>query len=324
MFPSRSHFPLVPGSRPACILALWSLACSVSSCAPVEDPPATQQELGAEAFQVAVVNYPLAYMVERLAGTAVEVVFPTPPDVDPAFWWPGSDGVRLFQDADLILLSGAGYARWTKSASLPDSRTLDTSGSYVDSFVTRPSQVRHSHGPEGEHSHGELAFTTWLDPDLALQQAAAVRDALVERLPADAVAAAGIEDAYAELAADLEALAAAWEAAVGQSPERAVLFSHPVYAYFERRFDVAGRSLHWESDAVPDEEGWRELDGLVAETGARWLLWESEPLAEVVSQLAERGIQSVVFDPCASRPRDGDWLDAMQLNTLALERAFAP
>lgn len=38
--------------------------------------------------QVYTVNYPLAYFAERIAGDSVNVVFPTPPDIDPAFWSP--------------------------------------------------------------------------------------------------------------------------------------------------------------------------------------------------------------------------------------------
>ena len=41
----------------------------------------------------------------------------------------------------------------------------------------------HSHGPGGEHSHTGTAFTTWLDPLLALQQAKASRDALIKQRP---------------------------------------------------------------------------------------------------------------------------------------------
>ena len=39
-------------------------------------------------FTVYTVNYPLAYFCERIGGKHIEVVFPAPQDIDPAFWTP--------------------------------------------------------------------------------------------------------------------------------------------------------------------------------------------------------------------------------------------
>ena len=73
--------------------------------------------------RVAVVNYPLAYFVERIAGDLVEVHFPAM-EGDPAFWKPTGADVRKFQSANLVLLNGASYAKWTGQASLPDSKSV--------------------------------------------------------------------------------------------------------------------------------------------------------------------------------------------------------
>jgi hypothetical protein len=37
-------------------------------------------------------------------------------------------------------------------------------------------------------------------------------------------------------------------------------------------------------------------------------------------ELAERGITSIVFDPCGNRPTEGSWLAVMQTNATHLER----
>ena len=42
---------------------------------------------------VYVVNYPLKYFAERIAGEHARVVFPAPRDVDPAFWNPDTETV---------------------------------------------------------------------------------------------------------------------------------------------------------------------------------------------------------------------------------------
>jgi zinc transport system substrate-binding protein len=85
------------------------------------------------------VNYPLKYFAERIGGDHVRVEFPAPADVDPAYWNPALAGISAFQKADLILLNGAGYAKWIAKVSLPRSKIVDklkTLG--VDSLVFDP------------------------------------------------------------------------------------------------------------------------------------------------------------------------------------------
>ena len=62
----------------------------------------------------------------------IEVVFPAPADVDPAYWSPGGEIVADYQQADLILLNGAGYAGWVSRASLPRAAKVDTGAAFAD------------------------------------------------------------------------------------------------------------------------------------------------------------------------------------------------
>jgi len=73
--------------------------------------------------------------------------------------------------ADLIVLNGAGYAKWTAKVSLPLLRTVDTSKSFEDTLIAMTDEITHSHGPGGDHSHSGTAFTTWLDFSQAARQA---------------------------------------------------------------------------------------------------------------------------------------------------------
>ena len=131
---------------------------------------------------VAVSNHPLESFASRIGGEHVEVVWLIPDGIDPAYWTPAGEDVADMQSADLILLNGATYEKWLPTASLPSSRTVDTSAKVADQLVETDGPV-HSHGPDGEHSHAGTAFTTWLDPEIAVAQATAVRDALVQVAP---------------------------------------------------------------------------------------------------------------------------------------------
>jgi zinc transport system substrate-binding protein len=261
---------------------------------------------------VCAVNYPLAYFAEQIAGAQVKVVFPEI-EGDPAFWKPSADEVALFQAADLVLLNGAGYARWVPAASLSPSRLVDTAAGLEERFMALDGAVTHTHGPGGAHAHGELAFTLWLDPLLARCQAEAVHRALAARWSVG-------DEGIRQLAGDLDELDAALEAAFSAAAGRPLLGSHPVYQYLAERYSLDLQSVHWEPDAEPDQAMWRELEDILETHKADVMLWEDDPLPAVVRALEARGIKSIVFNPCGNRPAQGDYLQTMQENAAALRQ----
>ncbi len=276
--------------------------------------PASESESSAK-LSVYVVNYPLMYFAERIGGEHVEVVFPAPSVGDPAHWQPDATTVAKYQSADLIVRNGATYAKWMEMVTLPQSKVVDTSAAFADRLITIENAITHSHGPEGDHTHGETAFTTWLDPGLAALQAEAVAAAISAARPA---AAGAIDANLVALRADLEALDRRIEGIAAGWGDMPLLASHPVYEYFARRYGLNLESVHFEPDQVPDERAWSELEALVARHRAQWMIWEAEPLPEVRDRLDAMGIGVVVFDPCATRPATGDFLSVMQDNVANL------
>jgi zinc transport system substrate-binding protein len=268
---------------------------------------------------VYVVNYPLRYFAERIGGELVRVEFPVPPDVDPAYWAPAADLVSDYQRADLILLNGAGYASWVDKVTLPASRLVNTSGGLEDRYIALGGVVTHSHGPEGEHAHGDVAFTTWLDPALAVEQARAIQRAFAAARPDDAPA---FQEGFALLERDLVDLDERLVGLLAGMSEHPLLASHSVYQYFARRYELDLESVHFEPDEFPDDRGWRELEGLLRDHPAEWMLWEAQPMAESAGRLKELAIESVVFAPCANTPSEGDFLSVMRENVRNLEEAF--
>jgi len=265
-------------------------------------------------------NYPLAYVVERLAGPLLEVHFRAAGAPDPAYWRPTADQVVAMQEADLIVVNGAGYEGWLKDVSLPTSRLVDTTAGMRERLIAIESAVTHSHGTEGAHQHTGTAFTTWLDPTLLIEQAHAVAAALERTWPEQADLFA---DHLAALVADLEKLDADQAAATVGAAERPVVFSHPVYQYLAKRYELEGHSVHWEPDESPGAKQWSELEHLRDHAKPEWMIWEAEPQAEIAARLEEAGIRSVVVDPCATPPADGDLIDVLRRNAAALREVYA-
>ena len=265
------------------------------------------------------VNYPLAYFAERIGAGLIDVVLPAPADVDPAFWKPDETTIGDYQKADLILLNGADYAKWTSKVSLPLLRTVDTSKSFRDKYIAIDSGATHSHGPEGDHSHSGTAFTTWLDLSLASRQAESILQALSKKLPGHQ---AELRSNFEALEADLTELHDRLHQLSKSDPAMKLLGSHPVYQYLARGYGMSIHMLMWEPDELPPESQWRDLQTFIGNHPVSWMLWEGPPLQESISRLEEMGIRSLVYSPCFNRPEQGNFLSVMQQNIDNLSAVF--
>ncbi|MEA3243010.1 MAG: zinc ABC transporter substrate-binding protein [Pseudomonadota bacterium] len=275
--------------------------------------------LFAEPLTVYTVNYPLQYFTRRIAGDHARVVFPAPPDVDPAFWMPDRKTIGDYQQADLIVLNGAAYAGWISKASLPRLHQIDTSKAFKNGLIMVKDTVTHSHGPAGAHSHAGTAFTTWLDFYQAVQQAEAITEALSRRQPEYK---ADFEKNFVALRKDLMALDLALQQVVAVNPRQRLFASHPIYHYLVLRYELHIEDMVWEPDDMPNDQQWQQLRLVHESFPADWMLWEKQPLPEIAQQLDSMGIGIAVFDPCANRPASGDFLSVMQKNIANLRQAY--
>jgi zinc transport system substrate-binding protein len=263
---------------------------------------------------VLTVNYPLQYFADRVGGEFVQALYPGPADTDPAYWKPDVNTVVLYQQADLILLNAAGYAGWTKQVSLPLAKQVDTSVAFTELLLPITDKVDHTHGPTGEHVHDNLAFTVWLDPELAKLQATAIHDALVSLLPEQKTILGANLIALADSLWQLdEELARTFKFRNRQQ----IIYSHPVYQYLNRRYELNGISVHWEPDEMPSDKDFAKLKNM---SGAL-MIWEADPLPETEAKLTSMGIAIVVFDPCPTKPASGDYLDVMRANLQRMKSA---
>jgi len=288
----------------------------IAACGGESDETKPVSEETTNKLVIYTVNYPLAYFAERIGNDLVEVHFPAPVDEDPAFWSPDADTIATFQAADLILLNGAGYAKWVDRAALPSSKLVNTSGGFADRLLPLKGVVTHSHGPEGEHEHEGYAFTTWLDAELATLQAQTIAAAIAIKRPEQE---SEIQRRMEALRGDLLDIDSQLQVAAEALGEKPLMFSHPVYQYLINRYGLNGVEVHWEPDQTPDDHAWGHLEEVLQSHPARWMVWEGEPLETTVGALAEREIGSIVFDPCGNRPEEGDYLSVMAANSVALE-----
>jgi len=288
---------------------LLILSLAMLGCSPSED---SQQRSIPE---VRTTFYPTTYFTQRIAGELVKVVCPLPPGEDPITWMPNADTIAAYQQADLIVINGASFEKWTAKVSLPTSKLIDTAAPLADEFVKFANSITHSHGSGGQHDHIGVDGHTWLDPQNAKVQAEEIRDALIALLPARADK---LNANYAALAADLDALDAAMRAVSDKLKGRNLLASHPAYNYLVKRYEWNVTNLDLDPDAALADDAVADLRNQLADANPhpRVILWESRPLAATVDRLKdELNLRSVVFSPCENAPEgENDYLGVMREN----------
>ncbi|WNV03760.1 metal ABC transporter substrate-binding protein [Candidatus Methylospira mobilis] len=264
-------------------------------------------------------NYPLVYFAERLFGSHARVDLPVPPDQDPAFWKPSFPAIALMQKAELVVLNGADYEKWLPKVALSRLKLVDTTAGFKNSYIVIDDAVIHSHGPDGEHSHAGTAFTTWLDFTQAAQQADALASVAIKKYPG---LKTEITHNLQSLQADLRQLDDELRRLVASNQTRPLFASHPVYQYLARRYGLNLKSVHWEANEMPAEDEWKKMQQLMKNHHAQWMIWESLPDSPITERLNSLGIKNAVFDPCANRPEQGDFLSVMRRNIENLSPVF--
>ncbi len=301
-------------------LMILGVIISITACSDQPERGSARKATGQDTkLSVYVVNYPLKYFAKRVGGDLVTVSFPAPRDTDPASWMPDAGTVGAYQRADLILLNGANYTKWVDRVSLPQAKLVNTSLGFKDRYASKQGAVIHTHGPQGEHSHGAIAFTTWLDPKLAIEQARAIKQAFVRLRPDHQKAFQAGLDA---LKRDLLDLDTRINEIVSANPKQPLVASHPVYQYLTRRYGLNAKSVHWEPDELPNVNMWKEFTDLLASHPAQWMIWEGPPLPRTAQKLERLGVKSTVFDLCGNVPKQGDYLSVMRQNVSNLSFAF--
>jgi zinc transport system substrate-binding protein len=299
------------------VLAVSSLvlALALLSCGPGDDPA------GGDGGKPVVYTtfYPTTYFAKRMAGDLADVVCPLPGDADPIFWQPDEDTIRRYQMADLIVVNGAEFEKWVAKASLPDARVVDSASTLEDDLIEFTEATTHTHGPTGEHAHEGVDGHTWLDPVNARSQAAEIAQGLKSLLPGHEET---IGERFEALAADLDDLDAELQRMSESYGGKAIFASHPAYNYLARRYGWNVVNLDLDPEAMPDAETLEAIRAKLAENPSRYLLWESEPKAEIAEKLrAELGLRSVLVSPCEMMEEsDGeDYLTVMRANLKRLE-----
>lgn len=215
--------------------------CSSQSTSPATIAPGPQHRP-----QVFTTSLFLSEAATVLVDDSADVKWPFQ-NTSSTSWKPTVDQIKSLQSADLILLNGAKYEPWQSRLSLPRSRMLDTSDAFSDRLMLIESARSHQHGPSGPTDGTALAWATWLDPALAIEQVKTTAKALSKLLPGQSAKIKLRQETLVSSLSELDATVAQ----IASKTERFVTVSNnPQLSYLTRRL---GWKLHLLPDSIPPE-----------------------------------------------------------------------
>lgn len=219
---------------------------------------------------------------------------------------PPREGLRQARSAKLVVLQGAGFAKWARQAALPESRTTRLI-ERDDPRILLVEERTHAHGAAGEHTHRGADGHTWLDPEAAAAQLSRLADLLVETFPAHEATIRGAEQACTrEIATELARLRAALPAE-GEVPVGLGIHGHG-YGYLVRAWGGRHAELDLPLNQRLTPADWSTVRSQLGSEGGLLLVPEA-PVESLVTQLREelRVVCVVVPSGAEARPAEAWW-----------------
>ena len=239
--------------------------------------------------------YPTTYFTEIIGGNNIKVVCPCPEDEDAIFWMPDTDTIAKYQQADLIIINGAGFEKWVEKVSLPEEKIVNTAKEFTDEFIKFENVTTHSHGKTGEHSHEGIDGHTWLDPILALKQADEIKKALDKEFPH---LQKYFDQGFIKLEGILLSLDKKISDLTANYQNQPILCSHPAYNYLARRYNWNIKNLDLDPESDLTNKQINEIKNIMKTHKAKYLIWESKPVEKIEKLLKDKfNLTSITFSP---------------------------
>lgn len=156
------------------------------------------------------------------------------------------------------------------------------------------SESAHEEEQHDEHGHSGRDPHVWLDPLYADDMAAAIKDALIKKMPEQKDT---FEQNYKELSKELADLHESFETTVQAAKHKEIIVSHAAYGYWEERYGIKQISISGLS--TTNEPSQKELEEIVKQAkqyDINYILFEqnvTSKLADIIKK--EIGAQTLTI-----------------------------
>ncbi len=247
-------------------------------------------------LQVYTSIYPLYDFAKKIGGQYVSVTNLIPPGTDPHSFELLPRDMSKLSEADLLVFNGGGFEPWVERVNqILDSDQVKVVDSTAQiSLIEGHAHHEHGHGDEHEHPANGNDPHVWLDPQLAKQQAASIRDALVQL---DEAHKSYYTENYDQLASKLDQLDQEFKEMVAQAPKKQFAVSHASFSYLAKRYGLEQIAISGLSPS--DEPGPQELK-------------------KVIEQVKEHDIDVILFETLVSNKMAGVVKKEVKAETMVL------
>jgi zinc transport system substrate-binding protein len=201
--------------------------------------PAQQDREEQKKMTVIASFYPLYEFASRVAGDRAEVSSLVPAGIEPHDWEPTAEDISRGRSADLLVINGAGFERWTND--MKAKVIANTSEGIEFDYKEEKEMGDDEHGHEGGAAVVGVNPHIWLDPMLAKHQIDRIRNVMAKSDPANT-------DYYNQNAdrfsAELDSLDAFIRSELADCDKSDFIAFHDAFIYFSERYGLRQHSIH--------------------------------------------------------------------------------
>jgi zinc transport system substrate-binding protein len=271
--------------------------------------------------------YPLAHFAQQVGGDKVTVTNVVPAGVEPHDFEPTPRDIATIQSAKLFLMNGSGLDSWAEKAatSLTTTKTLTMANEI--SLITTESEADHDHDAEQADEHAAATDPHfWLDPILAKQEVATIKQALIELDPQNAQYYEENARAYN---AKLDKLDADYRGQLASCTQREIITTHAAFGYLAKQYSIEVTPIAGLSpEEEPSAKSLAQLSELAKQKSIRYILFETLTSPQLADTLAsEIGAKTLVFNPLEGLTSEeqaagANYISIMNENLITLKTAM--
>ena len=333
------------------VLALFTAACGDKSST-------SQKTEEKDKLSIYTTVYPLIYFAQRIGGDYVEVASIYPAGANEHTFEPTQKDMMKLADADIFFYIGLGLEGFVENAKktlanedvtmvataddVSDDKLAVSTGHVHaedeeheadahDEHEHGTTEEEHEHEAEehghDEHEHGDIDPHVWLSPTISQDLALAIKNTLVEKMPAQE---ATFNTNYDALVKELQDLDQDFQAMTDKAQNKTFFVSHAAFGYIAGQYGltqvpIAGLN----SQNEPSQKELTKIVDKANELHIHYILFEqnvSSKLAEIIQK--EVGAESLVLHNLSVLTADDEknketYFTLMQKNIQTLEKALS-
>lgn len=331
------------------VLALFTAACGDKSST-------SQKTEEKDKLSIYTTVYPLSYFAQRIGGDYVEVASIYPAGANEHTFEPTQKDMMKLADADIFFYIGLGLEGFVENAKktlanedvtmvataddVSDDKLAVSTGHVHAEEEEHEADAHDEHGTteeeheheaeehgHDEHEHGDIDPHVWLSPTISQDLALAIKNTLVEKMPAQE---ATFNTNYDALVKELQDLDQDFEAMTDKAQNKTFFVSHAAFGYIAGQYGltqvpIAGLN----SQNEPSQKELTKIVDKANELHIHYILFEqnvSSKLAEIIQK--EVGAESLVLHNLSVLTADDEknketYFTLMQKNIQTLEKALS-